>query len=908
MSKDANGNVSTTVYDNTGQLKSTVNSLGNRVTFTHDVAGRQIAIKDAIGNLETIVYDANGRTKATIDQLGKRWSFTHDNLGRQVASSNPLGNISTNVYDEEGNVVCIVNPIGNRTTLFYDKVGQNISVKDANGNTITTVYDNVGRVKSYINANSDITTWLFDANGNVKTMIDPMLNRYSFIYDAIGHETLRINPLGNRTTFSYDTAGNQTLRIDGNGNRRTCIYDSLFQVINRRYPDGSRATFTYDGNRNRTLMHDLTGRYSSTFDSANRVITTKNPSSNMLTYSYDKLGNRILMIDPDGGRFTYSYNAKSLMTTLINPQGDRTTYSYDDSGRKIVKHVFSGSRTSWTYNACSDVTMLYDFKSDDTVIMSFDYSYDNAHNRTRSLEANGDVVTWNYDLGYQLLSEHRSGINSYHNTYSYDASGNRHVLEADGAVTTYSVDNLNQLTKSIDLNGTTTYIYDNHGNLGLAIKPNGDRTTVGWSFDNQPIVYNLPDSSLVTFSYSADKKRVQRATSTQTSNYTWDDDNILLESDDLNATQVTYSLELAEFGKLISQKRGSDTRIFHYDATGSTMALSDSDETTTDTMLYNAWGVLENRTGVSGLDYQYNGEVGYSFDALTNTFHVRDRDYCPDVARWLSSDPIGFADSPNLHLYSLNNPIKYNDPSGNTVHVFAWEGFFGTGLLGKGWIFPINAQIKKHYKPIVDKLKDKEWHYWAQRKFDARRFTDKIKIESVARKKIPVDCSFCYHRIILLGYSFGGATCAEMVQRLSKNKDRKKRIVVDGVFTIDPVWLKWWTSTSWPKKKGTVKDFDNFCEWENHYQTVDTNSLAAIKILIKKHRAIKGDEITGAANTLHNNDLNANAKAYGHIYVAELKNVTKAFETMVTKYDKPNSMRTQCCGSAKAICPVPKCP
>ena len=59
---------------------------------------------------------------------------------------------------------------------------------------------------------------------------------------------------------------------------------------------------------------------------------------------------------------------------------------------------------------------LTNFKSDNTVISSFDYNYDNDGNKERVIDANGDRVTWTYDDTYHLTNERRSSVNAYYFT------------------------------------------------------------------------------------------------------------------------------------------------------------------------------------------------------------------------------------------------------------------------------------------------------------------------------------------------------------------------------------------------------------------------------------------------------------------------------------------------------------
>src|SRR4029077_6147994 len=38
--------------------------------------------------------------------------------------------------------------------------------------------------------------------------------------------------------------------------------------------------------------------------------------------------------------------------------------------------------------------------------------------------------------------------------------------------------------------------------------------------------------------------------------------------------------------------------------------------------------------------------------------------YCPETGRWITPDPAGFTDGPNLYAYVQNNPLTLFDPYG----------------------------------------------------------------------------------------------------------------------------------------------------------------------------------------------------------------------------------------------------
>ena len=204
------------------------------------------------------------------------------------------------------------------------------------------------------------------------------------------------------------------------------------------------------------------------------------------------------------------------------------------------------------------------------------------------------------------------------------------------------------------------------GNQEVVLEPNANRTTTTWDYENQPRAYEKPTNALITMTYNADNRRVSKESAATKSNFVWDveSDNVLLETDDFNVTQATYTNEPTTFGSLISQRRNSDTNWYYFDALDSTWNLTNTSETITDSYIYDAWGNVLSSTGNTVNPFQYVGQFGYYYDTETNSNYVRARVYQPMIARWWSVDPLGFIDGLNLYAYVGNRPTNRIDPSG----------------------------------------------------------------------------------------------------------------------------------------------------------------------------------------------------------------------------------------------------
>ena len=146
--------------------------------------------------------------------------------------------------------------------------------------------------------------------------------------------------------------------------------------------------------------------------------------------------------------------------------------------------------------------------------------------------------------------------------------------------------------------------------------------------------------------------------------FIWDElsDNVLLETDENDVVTAAYHHRPERFGELLSQNRSGVDRFFHFDGQHSTSDLTASNEKVTDTFSFTAYGEEVTRTGNTTNPFGYKGAVGYHTNEETHDVYVRNRTYEPAAGRWLSADPLGFIDGPNLfRAYFVPSHI---DPSG----------------------------------------------------------------------------------------------------------------------------------------------------------------------------------------------------------------------------------------------------
>jgi RHS repeat-associated protein len=167
----------------------------------------------------------------------------------------------------------------------------------------------------------------------------------------------------------------------------------------------------------------------------------------------------------------------------------------------------------------------------------------------------------------------------------------------------------------------------------------------------------------------------------------------LFESDNDKSMTVAYTV--GPSGNLISQRRSASTYYHVYDQLGSTRKLVDSNQATTDSYAYYAFGDVRSSSGSTGNPFKFVGRLGYYDDLSTDLRYLRTR-YCnAGHGRFLSPDPmshvlVGPSAAGFRYAYVANRPTVGLDPSG--LHGY-W------GCLGEMW-----AQVLNPIGPTIPLL------------------------------------------------------------------------------------------------------------------------------------------------------------------------------------------------------------
>jgi RHS repeat-associated protein len=113
---------------------------------------------------------------------------------------------------------------------------------------------------------------------------------------------------------------------------------------------------------------------------------------------------------------------------------------------------------------------------------------------------------------------------------------------------------------------------------------------------------------------------------------------------------------------------------YHYNAVGSTIAMTDAGQNIVNKYAYTPFGIIANEVENVQQPFKFVGQYGVMTEP-NGLYYMRARYYDPEVGRFVSEDPLGFdGGDVNLYVYVGNNPILLFDPWGLREAMSSYSG------------------------------------------------------------------------------------------------------------------------------------------------------------------------------------------------------------------------------------------
>ena len=652
---------SLTIYYPDGNKKSETDAEGNVTSYVYDAYGQVIKKTNPDGTMNLTAYDGLQREKATYflgsengtKQILTKTSYefagynfdiysaldtsaSHSCKGLKTTKTTYITEnkqvISETLTDiKEHTIYEKTNGETKRTSAYYAN-GQLARQTDALGNLTKYEYGYLNKVtktytpfntKSNGSVNYSVTENQYDKNGNVtlaKQTVqkqDSDTVKYSVTenqYNAQGLLTQvtlsdgTSNGEKNITKYFYNNAGIQTKMYTGLNSTNDSDYmttnyeyDAWGHLVRTTDSTGynSGAT-TYDLNGNALTVTDANGNViTNTYDALNRVLTanticsdtSKNVSK---SYVYDNMG-RVRSKTANGVQTSYQYDIFGRVYQELSPKSFKG-YFYEGVSQYAkeqlvgINHQTIYSSTQYEYDAEMRIAQVKESGN-----LTTTYTYDANGNKVSETLANGVVSTYSYNgcnkVTKLVTKSGNSDISSYEYSYYLDGSDACKVRNENGTIetTSYDYDGLKRLTKEFISNGKTadtySYEYDDYGNRSKMVA-NGS--------EEYETVYDYTVNGKYTALLQKEIKTVE-----ETSNTTISDGLAISPTDLITSTAADAKTEETAYsydanGNQITKTAEGKTETNTYDGLNQLIGFTDGE--TTASYKYNADGLRTSKT------------------------------------------------------------------------------------------------------------------------------------------------------------------------------------------------------------------------------------------------------------------------------------------------------------------------
>src|SRR3989454_7949120 len=164
----------------------------------------------------------------------------------------------------------------------------------------------------------------------------------------------------------------------------------------------------------------------------------------------------------------------------------------------------------------------------------------------------------------------------------------------------------------------------------------------------------------LSLKYDAFGRRIYKSSSSGTSVFAYDGDNLVEETNASGAVVARYE-GTQNIDEPLAMLRSGSTSYYHADGLGSVTSLSNAAGALAQTYTFDSFG---NQTAPSGSltnPFQYTARES---DTETGLYFYRARYYDPNGGRFVSEDPMAFRAGVDFYAYVLNNPTNLVDPKG----------------------------------------------------------------------------------------------------------------------------------------------------------------------------------------------------------------------------------------------------
>ncbi|MCM3576466.1 DNRLRE domain-containing protein [Mesobacillus subterraneus] len=671
--KETENGISTIVRTNTyekGQLLTSIDAEGNKETNVYTTTGKLKTHTDTNGKVSTYDYDEKGNMKKSIIPHNDEFLTTvyeYDLYGdiQVMRSSDGITDEFNLNYQDGLKTTKHTDVNGIVTEHTTDLSGNMLSQTDGKGQITSYNYNLQNELDSITDAKNKKTSYQYDDNGNLRFITNAQNAVTELQYNGRNLIQKEINALGNTTSYIYDDNGNITGVTKPNGETIHTDYDEENRIKTIKAGDNTLWNYIYENG----LVTILSGnnaplRTLEYFDNGLLKSINYHDGNSLIEFNY--LGDQYLSNISHSSYYNQStkleYVPDESYKTKEIKRNDVSIVSlgYEKTGLPETISFNNGSKYNKGYqNGRLDNETIY--TNPTITYQSFKYAYDNNNNIT-GITTNNGTISYDYDALNQLTKE--TLLDGTEIVYDYDDAGNRTLKKVtkNGQTTTIisQFNKANQLEKI----GDKILTYDKNGN----IKSDGEYTYYFNEFDQLIKIQDSTGKTIAEYGYNEEGNRDFSKNSQGTTLYQYNGDKVLYETDGNNNVIKEYTYD--DNGTPLTMTYRGVMYYYLTNYRGDVLGLTDKDGKVVAAYTYDAWGNILSQSGeLSAINpYRY---AGYRYDDETKLYYLIARYYNPENGSFLSLDPVrGDLMEPltlNGYSYVNNNPVMFNDPSGESA-------------------------------------------------------------------------------------------------------------------------------------------------------------------------------------------------------------------------------------------------
>ncbi|WP_074996017.1 polymorphic toxin type 17 domain-containing protein [Streptomyces misionensis] len=680
-------------YDDRGNVIVTVDPTGAETRYQYGSRGQLAAVTDALGHTRRIVSNAAGLPITLGDELGHETTVGRDSFGRIIAVTDPLGHTTRMEWSIEGKPTWREYPDGTRESWAWDAEGNLIAHTDLAGNTTAHTSAPFDVPASRTDPDGTRYGFTYDTELRLTGVTNPDGRTWSYLYDEAGRLIAETDFNGRTLTYAYDAAGRLITRVNGVGEVLRFTRDTRGRVVAQETDNGEITTYAYTPNGDLSHAANADAEVVLERDALGRILSeTVNDRTSV--FQYDALGRRTRRVVPSGLASDWTYDAVGRPAQLRSMAGT-LDFSHDAAGREIERRFGEGVTLTQRWNpngqmTAQSLTSAIGGPVPDCLLQHRTYTYRVDGHLTEIRELTSGTRHFGLDDTGSVTKVRAHG---WTETYAYDSTGKVRGVSAPGhdspgerefegtivrraGRTTYEHDCQGRLTRRTRklLSGkshTWSYVWNAEDRLTEVVTPNGDRwryayDPLGRRISKHRVTHDGSPADRVEFSW--DDTRLGEQTLPDGKVISWD-----YEPDTHRpVTQTLHTRshvpEGASFLSRLAEETGPEsvTRFLAVitDNAGSPMELVTAQGEVVWQRRTTLWG-----THVpSGTDDAESATCplrfpGQYFDTESGLHYNYFRYYDPEVARYVSPDPLGLDAAPDHHAY-VDAPLLLVDPLG----------------------------------------------------------------------------------------------------------------------------------------------------------------------------------------------------------------------------------------------------